>query len=559
MSPWAGEIGNKGKDLQLTLPAGSKHRLAHLVGAVALIAFSLLAIAGRAEADQVYWANTSVISYSQLDDTAGGYLPASFGNIHNGEGTAIDTANGRIYISQKATDRIVWFGLDGLTTGVVNTAAGSVVNPTNIAIDPRTQTLYWANNTSPGSIGFAYVNESGGGILVQPGSTVAHVSKPSRIAVDTLHNRLYWWNEGSNEFSWVAMNGLTGGNLSTPGLSLATPEMMGGMVIEPYSTPEELYFVNNEFGENGGIFHTDPLLGGEPEEIQGAFGKKSSNTSAPTGLAFDGTNNTFYWANRGVDEEPDMTIGTATIFGHPGTLRTFPVAPIHNPMFAAILKAPAVETAPHLSVSGATLGCTQGEWEGDHPGASVFAAPTSLSIQWKKGSVAIPGATGATYTATESGSYSCEVVAENAAGATTGKSTTTTVTFPAKPKTTTTTTTKTSSSKSTATGSAKLASSKPVKVKAGGTAAVGVDLVNSGKTTLGSTKVCGKLSKQAKKGLKTPACVTVRSVAAGKTAVAKLKVKTLSSAHGIYKLTVVVSGALTASLTAKVQVTPQRK
>jgi hypothetical protein len=92
-------------------------------------------------------------------------------------------------------------------------------------------------------------------------------------------------------------------------------------------------------------------------------------------------------------------------------------------------------------------------------------------------------------------------------------------------------------------------------VKAGGTATIEVELINSGGTTSGPTKVCGKLAKQAKKGLKTPACVTVKSVAAGKTAVAKLSVKALASAKGTYKLTVSAGGATTASLTAKVQVT----
>jgi hypothetical protein len=107
--------------------------------------------------------------------------------------------------------------------------------------------------------------------------------------------------------------------------------------------------------------------------------------------------------------------------------------------------------------------------------------------------------------------------------------------------------------------SAKLASSKPVKVKARATAAIKVDLINSGKTTSASTKVCGKLSKQAKRGLKTPACVTVKSVASGKTVVATLKVKTLGSAHGTYKLTVAVSGAATANLTAKVRVAAAKR
>lgn len=537
--------------------ASRSHRLVLLVGAAALIVFSLLTLAARAKADQVYWANTSVISYSDLADTAGGFLPASFGNVHNGEGTAIDTANGRIYVSQKATNKIVWFGLSDLTSGVVNTAAGTVLNPTNIAIDPRTQTLYWANDTSPGSIGFAYVNETGGGILAQSGSTPAHVDKPSRIAVDTLHNRVYWWNDGSSEFSWVAMNGLTGNNLVTPGLALeAGAEQLGGMVVEPYSTPEELYFVDKKAD---GIFHTDPLLGGEPEEIQGAIIKKAeSNAKDPIGLAFDGTGNNFYWANHAVDEETDTAIGTATIFGHASMLRTFPVAPVHSPMFVSILKAPGFVGAPGVSVSGYTLGCTLGEWEGDHPGASIYSAPTSYSYQWLRGSAVIPGANESSYTASESGSYVCQVTAANAAGETLGKSKSVTLTFPAKPKTpTTTTTTTTKPSKSTEiSGSASVASGKPVK--AGGTAVIAVNLANTGKTTIGSSKVCGSLTKQAKKGLKTPACVTVKSLAVGKSAIAKLKVKTLGSAHGTYKFSVVVSGALTFTLKAKVKVTPKR-
>jgi hypothetical protein len=312
--------------------------------------------------------------------------------------------------------------------------------------------------------------------------------------------------------------------------------------------------------EPRGIFHTDPLLGGAPEQIQGAFNK--TNGKGPTGLAFDGNQNRFYWANRPADEDLATAIGTATIFGHAGTLKVFPEAPIHNPMFAAILKAPVPVGEPQLSVTGTTLGCTLGEWEGDQPGASLYVAPTSYVYQWRKGAAPIPGATGSSFTATETGSYSCEIVAENAAGATGSGSPSTTLTFPAKPKTTTTSTstsktktkTKTTPSPSSTAGGAKLASGKPVKVKAGGTAAIKVNLTNSGKATLGSTKVCGSLTKQAKKGLKMPACVTVKSVGGGKTAVAKLKVKTLASAHGTYKLTVAVSGALKASLPAKVQV-----
>ena len=528
----------------------SRHRLIWMVGAIALASCALPGATSRANADQVYWANQSSIAYSKLDDTAGGFLPASVNAVTDVSGTAIDTANGRIYVSEESAGRIAWFALDGGASGIVNTAPGSVDHPSNIAIDPGTQTLYWANAVNPGSIGFIPVSESGGGVLTAPGRTDAHVQEPTRLAIDVLHHRVYWWNAAGEEFSWVETDGLIGGNLSTPGLTGSGADI-AGIALEPFSTPEELYFIN------GGIFHTDPVLGGAPEGVKEVF---KNNTNAPIGLAFDGVNERFYWANSGVDEERKEAVGTATLFGHPATVAVFPVAPIHSPVFAAILKAPVSTGEPELSVAGTTMSCTLGEWEGDHPGASVYAAPTSFAYQWKKGSEDIGGATGNTFTATEAGSYSCKITATNAAGETVKSTHSASISFPSKPKTTTTTS---SSSSSTAKGkpkptaasvSAKLASTKPVKVKAGGTAAIEVDLANSGGTTSGSTKLCGKLTKQAKKGLKAPACVTVKSVAAGKTAVAKLSVKTLASAKGTYKLTVSAGGATTASLTAKVQV-----
>jgi hypothetical protein len=546
----------------------SRRHLALAALALALVAASLLAFAGRAGADQIYWVNPNhSVAYSDLSDTAGGFFSESVNAVHGGKGTAIDTINGRIYIAEEATDQIAWFALNGVGAGVVATAPGTVDHPVNVAIDPATQTLFWANDTAPGSIGFASV-DGGGGLLVGPTSPGVSVAKPSRIAVDTLHHRVYWWNELSEVFSWASTDGLTRGNLSTPGLAFGGPEGMGGMAIEPYSTPPELYFVDDEAEE---IFHTDPVLGGAPELVIGTTSEKNANV--PTGLAFDGTNNKFYWANSAINEEPKTAIGTATIFGRPATLPVYPIAPIHAPAFASVLKTPRSTGEPEITVSGDTLSCTLGHWEADHPGASVYAAPTTLTYEWLKGSIAIVGAGGvggSSLTATESGSYSCAVVAENAAGTAVETSRAKTITFPDKPKTTTTTTTKTSTPKATpapktkptptpAAVTAKLASTKPVKVKAGATATVSVALANSGGTTSGSTKVCATLAKQAKKGLKTPACVTVKSVAAGKSATAGLKVTTLSAAKGTYKLTVSVTGATKGLMTAKVQVAKAKR
>ena len=539
---------------RLAEPAGSQNHIAYVMVAIALIASSLLVVAARAKADQIYWANQNVISYSQLDGTEGGYLPASVLAIHAGNGTAIDTANSRIYVSQEATNQISWFSLDGISAGVVNTAGATVDHPTNLAINPATQTLYWSNAVSPDR-SIRPVNESGGGTLAQPGSTAANVEEPTRLAIDTLHGRVYWWNESSKEFSWVATNGQVGGNLTTPNMPISKPQMMGGIAIEPFSTPEELYFVSNEGlpGEpTAGIFHTDPLLGGEPEKLAKTY--TETNARGPAGLAFDLAANRFYWANSDVDEEPSAAIGTATVFGNASTNKVFPEAPIHSPRFAAILKEPVSIAEPQLSVvTGTTLSCSLGEWVGDHPGASVYAAPTSYGYQWLRSSTPIPEATGSTYTVTENGSYSCQVTAVNAAGDTAKTSHPTIYSsFASKAENIK----NHRETKSGATGvSAKLVSGKPIKVKAGRTAVIKVNVTNSGTAISASTKLCGSVSKQVRKDLKPGACVTVTPVAPGQTTLAKVKAKALRRAKsGTYRLTVAVSGATKGSLLASVRV-----
>lgn len=524
-----------------------------MVVAAALVACSLLAFAARAKAAQIYWLNQNVISYSQLDGKKGGYLPASVNGIHAGSGTAIDTAGARIYVSQEASNQIAWFSLDGSSSGLVNTTGATVDHPTDIAFNPATRNVYWANAVSPGSIGFASVDGAGGGNLAQSGSTAANLALPTRLAIDTLHDRVYWWNESSKEFSWVTTNGQVGGNLTTPDMPISMAGAMGGIAIEPYSTPEELYFVSNEgdaTAATAGIFFLNPLLGGKPEKLAKAYTDK--NALEPTGLAFDLAANRFYWANSSVDEDPLKAIGTATIFGNAALNDVFPQAPVHNPKYAAILKEPVSIAVPQLSVlTGTTLSCSLGAWEGDHPGASVYAAPTSYAYQWRKSTTPIPEATTSTFTATESGSYSCQVTASNAAGDTTKTSPSTTISLPKA---------KQGETKRGATGvSARLVSRKPTRVKAGRTAVIKVNVINSGTATSAATKLCGVVSKQVKKALKPAACVTVRSVAPGHTTLAKVRVKARPKAKGTYGLTVAVSGATKGSLKAKVQVAGRRR
>jgi DNA-binding beta-propeller fold protein YncE len=526
-------------------PAGSRHRLAYLGMAVAIAALSLLMIAGRAHADQIYWANEGSIAFSRLDASSGGEVPGSGGAVAEPEGMAIDTANGRLYVADESNNRIDWFNLDGSGHGVLNVPGAPINSPTGISIDPGTQTIYWANDVEGGGISWAFLNESGGG-SVNTGS--AAVKTPGRTVVDTADNKVFWSNEGAESlgerFAFAFLSNTGGGNLGVTGVSL--PEEFGvtGMVVDPFEGT--LYWLVDDEEETA-LYEVD-VNGGKGKE----FAKAVEASNGPTGLALDLDSGRFYWGNFGAEGDAEKAIGTATISNH-GTQRLASGAPVLHPQYPVLLKVPEGSGTPEVTATGSLLSCTTGEWSEDQPGSFVYAAPTSLSYQWRKGATDIPGATGSTFAVTDTGTYSCRVTATNAAGSDAQGSNAVQVVI-VKPKPVTP-----PPPPAPAAVSAKLASSKPVKVKAGGTATVAVKLANAGGLASGSVKVCGKLNKKAKKGLKAPKCVTVKSVAAGKTVVAKLKVKTLGSALGTYKFTVQVSGAMKKSLTAKVQVTAAKK
>lgn len=103
------------------------------------------------------------------------------------------------------------------------------------------------------------------------------------------------------------------------------------------------------------------------------------------------------------------------------------------------------------------------------------------------------------------------------------------------------------------------AGKKAVKVTADKVAVVKFDLANRGGTPSGHLKVCAKLGKQAKKGLRAPKCVAVRLVPAGETVVVKLRVKTKKAAKGVYGFMVEVKGATVNSATAKVRVVEAKR
>ena len=93
-------------------------------------------------------------------------------------------------------------------------------------------------------------------------------------------------------------------------------------------------------------------------------------------------------------------------------------------------------------------------------------------------------------------------------------------------------------------GQAKLVVAKPkkLKVKAGKSGKLAVSVSNTGMAEAAGAKLCATVPKKFKKTVKVPACVTLGTVASGKTVVSKLKVKVSKKAK---------KGACPVSLVAK--------
>jgi DNA-binding beta-propeller fold protein YncE len=514
-----------------------------LAGTIALVSFALLGVAARAHASEtIFWDNygatPATIGFANIDGTGGGVLsnaslqlPGTEVEISSPEGLAYDPANGRIYVANRQAENIVWVNTDGSGAGVLDTGAAVVEDPEGVAVDPKTQTVYWANSETKGSIGYASADGGSGGLLNTTGATI---TSPYKIALDTVNGRVYWMNS-SGVISYASLNGTGGADLPLPA-SKAERLSGSGSAINVDPATNRLYVLGgNEEGAEGIIWLSTVGLGGGVIALE-----DEATFDDPYGLAFDPSKSRFYWANYGHDEERAGAFGTITLTSGPATPINVATAPLSSPQDPVIVKSPVAVGAPQVTASGTQLSCSQGDWEADSPGSYVYAAPASYAYQWSKDGAAIGGATGSSLTVTATGSYSCAVTASNRSGTASQSSAGVTVTIQAPP--------------TPASLKLKSASKKAVKVKAGKVAVVKVDLTNGGGTAAGAVKVCGKLTKQAKKGLVAPKCVSVNSVPAGKTVVAKLRVKTRNTAKGTYKFTVLVKGAAVKSLTAKVQV-----
>jgi hypothetical protein len=436
-----------------------------------------------------------------------------------------------------------------------------VHNPSGIAVDPATNTVYWGNGSGNEPIGYADANGSGvGGALNVEGSSGG---RPSRIALDTTDGRVYWIGMGLPEehASYANLNNTGGGDL--PIAEEELPEGYSGLSVEPATG--RLYILAEEQVE---------FALGESEEVDfvywvnlsGLGGGEVDTSNAPLvesyGLAVDPSVGRFYWANYGA-EPGEPQFGVASLAPGGGSSITIaeggPEVVADGPQDPIVLKGPTWVVAPQVTASGTTLSCSQGEWSQDYPGSNVYGAPESYGYQWSKDGQPILGATGTTVDASSPGAYRCLVTATNQFGEGLAASDPYTVSPPATTTTTTTQSTPSPVVAAPASLSLTAASKTKVKVAAGKIATLPLTLKNTGGTASSSSKVCVTLTKKAKAGLVAPKCVAVAALAPGASKPVTLKVKTKGGAKGTYKFSVVAAGASgSATVAEQITVAPKK-
>lgn len=509
-----------------TEPVGVGRRLALIAATVTFAMLALLAIAAKAHASEtVYWDNYDAtppsVSFANIDGSGGGSLGITGATIKEPEGMAYDPVNGRIYVASSGNSQIIWVNVDGSGAGVLNTGTAPVEDPEGVAVDIATQTVYWANNETNGSIAYASANGGSGGVLNTTGATTNDPYKP---AIDTANNRIYWVNQTTPEaFSSADLGGSGGSNLALSG----APEVKSVHAINIDPASGRLYWLDQNLEAIGWV-NVSGVGGGEIPV---------ASFHEPYGMAFDPTAGRFYWGNYSNKTTRENAIGTVTLGDVVGGI-TPASAQVEGPQDPQILKSPIGTGVPAITQNVAALSCSQGSWSADYPGSYVYSAPVSYSYQWLLNGQPVAGATASTYAAATAGSYTCSVTGKNPSGSASQISAAATVTA--------------------ASLTAKLQTKKP-KAKAGKSAMVKVMLTNGGDLSSAPVKVCAKLTAKAKKGLKAPKCASVKALAHGGSAVATLKVGTLKTAMGSYKFTTQVKGAAVKALNVTVKVTAAKK
>lgn len=505
----------------------------HLAMGSALIALAfvaVLAFAARAQAatENVYWDNYGgptegdFVSFAGITGVGGGPLNLGTAKLNSPEGMAYDTVTNRLFVTSRVgpNGQILAINLDGSGAAPFTAPGAPIENPEGVAIDPATRTIYWANDEGEGSIAWANLDGSAGGVLNTTGTTVN--SPCCRIAVDPAGGRLYWINTGPNPntINFANLNNTGGGGELN--LTGSTVEPGGeGLVVD--SAAGRVYFLGGE--KEIGYANLNGSGGGDVSSGSGVV-------NGTWGLALDPSIGRLYWGNERNGEERANAIGFVGTNGLGGGGINVATAPVNGPQDPVVLKSPTGNGVPAVtraSGSRSTLDCSTGSWAADYPGSSVYQAPRTIAYQWTQNGKGIAGATAPTYAAKSAGSYACTVTAVNQTGSAAQAS------APVNVKA----------------AKLKLSTKAKAKAKPGNVVKFKVKASNQGDISA-KAKVCVKLPKSAKGELKAPKCRSQGNLKGGGKKSATLKIKVLPSAGGTYKVKFQVKGAPGKAAKAKI-------
>lgn len=501
------------------------HRLFAMGSALIALAFvALFAFATRAQAaETIYWDNYGgpiegdSVSFADISGSGGGSLNLGTAKLESPEGMAYDTVTNRLFVGSqlKPNGQILAINLDGSGASSFTAPGAPIETPEGVAVDPVNRIIYWENTGGEGSIAWAKLDGSVGGVLSTAGLTLN--SPCCRIALDPVAGRIYFYN--GSKIAYVNTNNTGGGELSTTGSTVVPGGE--GLAVDPAGG--HLYFLG---GSNQiGFANLNGSGGGDVPTGSGVL-------NGPWGLALDPSTGRLYWGNESNGEEAANAIGFVGANGLGGGI-SMATAPVNGPQDPVIIKSPTGTGAPAVTRAKnapSSLSCSTGSWAADFPGSFVYQAPRTYAYQWTRNGTAIGGATATTFVAKTAGSYVCAVTATNQSGSASQSSAAVNVKA----------------------AKLKLSTKKKAHAKPGQTVSFKLKATNQGDIQSKNAKVCVKLPKSAKGELKAPKCKSLGKLKGRGKKSATLKIKVLESAGGTYKVTFQVKG--TAGKAAKTKI-----
>ncbi len=377
--------------------------------AVFLVLAAALAFgaAGASAKNMLIWGNAGgdALSYANLDGSGGGDLDLGGATVDEPMGVAVDAAAGRIYWIEDPADAIRFANLDGSGgVGTLSIVGTQLSGGQGLSLDLDAGRIYWDSNEK---VWFANLDGSGGGEIPAGGATLVG---PQGVAPDPANGRIYWANtyDSMNPISSARLDGggagedIEGG---TAGTSLSS-----GLALDPGAA--RVYW--SSFGANSiGVANLDGSGGGD-------LPTGTATIVQPQGLAVDPIGGKTYWTNW---EGSGPQIGYTSLDGSGagGDLNSAgaTVGSPDLPNHPIVLRSPEALAGPRLSGTpavGRPLTCTAATWAADIPGAQLYRAPQTTGIEWTRDGTTVPGAAGAGFTPSSSGTYACRASASNFAG-----------------------------------------------------------------------------------------------------------------------------------------------